>query len=69
MEGCSEDLQGNDMDLRDVLQRFESHGWRSWRVPSRRGWRFVKASGLSVRAITQDSSSHTLFDCYTDDMQ
>lgn len=47
---CFEVLLDNGMGLRGVLLRFESHGWRSWMVPLRRGWRFVIASGLSVFA-------------------
>lgn len=48
MECCFEVLQGNGMGSRGVLLRFESHGWQSWMVPLRRGWRFVITSELSV---------------------
>ena len=58
---CFEVLRDNGTDWQGVLQRFESHGWRSWMVPLRRGGRSVKASGLSVRVITQSSYCHTLF--------
>jgi hypothetical protein len=41
------DLWDSGKDFQGVQQKFESHGWRSSKVPLRLGVRFVRASGQS----------------------